>query len=56
MRCEHRGPILIHAGKTLDLGFDELRQVLREGEIHVPLRKALARGARRSDLEGIIRP
>jgi hypothetical protein len=44
MRCEHRGPILIHAGKTLDLEFDELRRVLREGDIHVPPRKALARG------------
>ena len=44
MRCEHRGPILIHAGKTLDPGFDELRRVLRERDIHVPPRKELPRG------------
>ena len=42
---KYRGPILIHAGKTLDPGFDELCQVLREEfDIHVPLRKELPRG------------
>ena len=41
---KHRGPILIHVGKTLDPAFDELRQELREGDIHVPPRKELPRG------------
>ena len=42
---KYRGPILIHAGKTLDPGFDELRQELREEfDIDVPPRKELPRG------------
>ena len=42
---KHRGPILIHAGKTLAPEFDELRQELREDfDIGVPPRKELPRG------------
>jgi hypothetical protein len=42
---KYRGPILIHAGKTCDPAFDELRQMLREEfDIHVPPRKQIPRG------------
>jgi hypothetical protein len=42
---KYRGPILIHAGKTLDPEFDEVCEVLREElGIEVPPRKELRRG------------
>jgi len=42
---KYRGPILIHAGKTLDSAFDELRRELREDfDIHIPLHKEIPRG------------
>ena len=42
---KYRGPILIHAAKTLNPAFDELCQVLREEfDIEVPPRKQLPRG------------
>ena len=41
---KHRGPILIHAGKTLDPYFDEIRQDVLAQRVEFPDAKHIERG------------